>query len=366
MNGAADQEEALTRPTPPPGPSGHPHHKGEGRFLRSLTPDPYVVAILAMVVLASLLPARGDAAKDLALVTKLFIALLFFMQGAKLSREAVLRALLNWRLHLVILAATFALFPALGMAARLLPAVILPPTLATGVVVLCCLPSTVQSSIAFTSVARGNVAAAVCAASASNLFGIVLSPALITLTTGVHGGGSQLKQAEDIALQLLAPFVAGQIARIWIAGWVTRHARLVGLTDRGSILLIVYGAFSEAVVRGIWREVSVLQIVWLIGVCLALLAAVLAITTLAARRLGFDTEDEIAIVFCGSKKSLASGVPMASILFPAASVGLIVLPLMIFHQLQLMACAVLAQRYAARPRVSAQPSPLAAASAGPS
>jgi sodium/bile acid cotransporter 7 len=221
----------------------------------------------------------------------------------------------------------------------------------------------VQSSIAFTSVARGNIAAAVCAASASNLLGILVAPALITLTTGVHGGGSQWKQAEDIALQLLAPFVAGQIARIWIAGWVARHNRLVGLTDRGSILLIVYGAFSEAVVRGIWREVSAVQILELALVCGALLAIVLTITTLAARRLGFDTEDEIAIVFCGSKKSLASGVPMASILFPPASVGLIVLPLMIFHQLQLMACAVLAQRYAARPSVG-QPATVAAAESG--
>jgi sodium/bile acid cotransporter 7 len=317
-------------------------------WLRGLAPDRYVLAILGMVALASVLPARGAAASDLALATKLVIALLFFLHGAKLSRQAVVAGIIHWRLHLMILAATFMLFPLLGLLAARLPGVILPPTLATGVVFLCCLPSTVQSSIAFTAVARGNVAAAVCAASASNLFGIFITPVLVALTLGVHGGGSPVGEVESIGLQLLAPFVAGQIARVWIAGWMTRHSKLVGLVDRGSILLVVYGAFSEAVAQGIWQRVSIAQIAWLALVCVALLAIVLVITAQLSRRLGFDRADEIAIMFCGSKKSLATGVPMASILFPAGAVGLIVLPVMLFHQLQLMACAVIAQRYAAR------------------
>jgi sodium/bile acid cotransporter 7 len=305
------------------------------------------LAILGMVALATVLPVRGAAATDLSLITKLVIALLFFLHGAKLSRDAVIAGITNWRLHLVILASTFALFPVLGLLAARLPTTILPTTLATGVVFLCCLPSTVQSSIAFTSVARGNVAAAVCAASASNLFGILLTPLLAAALIGVRGAGSPLKEVQDITLQLFAPFVAGQVARLWIADWMKRHAKLVGLVDRGSILLVVYGAFSEAVVQGIWSRVSIAQICWLFVICGALLAVVLAITALAARRLGFDKPDEIAIVFCGSKKSLATGVPMAGILFPPASVGMVVLPVMLFHQLQLMACAVIAQRYAA-------------------
>jgi len=318
-------------------------------WLKTLAPDRYVLAILATVGVASVLPVRGALAGDLSLVTKLVIALLFFLHGAKLSRDAVLAGVTHWRLHLVIVAATFALFPLLGLLTVHLPSAILPTTLATGVMFLCCLPSTVQSSIAFTSVARGNVAAAVCAASASNLFGIFITPVLVAATLGVRGAGSPLQEATSIALQLLAPFVAGQIARIWIADWMKRHSKLVGLVDRGSILLVVYGAFSEAVVRGIWHEVSVVQILLLIVVCGALLAIVLGLTAFASRRLGFDKADEIAIVFCGSKKSLATGVPMAGILFPPASVGLIVLPVMLFHQLQLMACAIIAQRYAARP-----------------
>jgi sodium/bile acid cotransporter 7 len=330
---------------PPPAPAP----RGGGGLLKSLAPDRYVLAILATVGVASVLPVRGAVAVDLALVTKLVIALLFFLHGAKLSRDAVLAGITNWRLHLMILAATFVLFPLLGLLAVRLPTTILPTTLATGVLFCCCLPSTVQSSIAFTSVARGNVAAAVCAASASNLFGIFLTPLLVAATLGVRGAGSPVEEAEAIAVQLFLPFVAGQIARIWIAGWMTRHAKLVGLVDRGSILLVVYGAFSEAVVQGIWSKVSVLQLLLLAVVCGALLAIVLAVTAFASRWLKFDKADEIAIVFCGSKKSLATGVPMAGILFPPASVGLIVLPVMLFHQLQLMACAVIAQRYAARP-----------------
>lgn len=311
--------------------------------------DPYIVAILCMVGLASLAPVRGCLAADFGWLTKAAIALLFFLHGAKLSREAVIAGLTHWRLHLTVLAATFALFPLLGLAIVRLPDSILPGSLAAGVLFLCLLPSTVQSSIAFTSVARGNVAAAVCAASASNLLGIFLTPVLVTLAMGARGGGLSLGELQSIVLQLLLPFLAGQFARRWLRGWIARHARVVGWVDRGSILLVVYGAFSAAVTQGLWRQVSAMQVVIVALVCLVLLALALLATVGAARALGFSTADEITIVFCGSKKSLASGVPMAGIFFPPAAVGLMVLPLMIFHQIQLMACAFIAQRYAARP-----------------
>jgi len=317
--------------------------------MKRFLPDPYIIAILAMVVLASLVPVRGDGAAAFSLATKLAIALLFFLHGARLSREAVVAGLTHWQLHLVVLAATFGLFPLLGLAARRLPTAILPGPLAAGVLFLCCLPSTVQSSIAFTSVARGNIAAAVCAASASNLIGIFLTPVLVALTMGARGAPLSFAKVSAVVEQLLIPFALGQALRAPLAGWMGRHGRLVGYVDRGSILLVVYGAFSAAVVQGIWRQVSVPQIAWLAAACAALLAIVLIVTTFGARALGFDKADEVTFVFCGSKKSLASGVPMAAILFPPASVGVLVLPLMLFHQFQLMACAVIAQRYAARP-----------------
>jgi sodium/bile acid cotransporter 7 len=315
------------------------------RSLSALRPDNFTLAIVAAVGFASLLPARGGAADVVHVATILAIALLFFLHGARLSREAVLSGALHWRLHLVVLCATFALFPLLGLALRHALASWLPDSLLVGLMFLCLLPSTVQSSIAFTSIARGNVAAAVCSASLSNLVGIFLTPALVALLMNLKGGVS-LGEVGAIVLQLLLPFLAGHFLRPWIGAFVARRRAAVGFVDRGSILLIVYLAFSEAVDNGIWNVVGVGDVVKLILVCALLLAVVLAATTLAARRLGFARTDEIVIVFCGSKKSLASGVPMAGVLFPLAQVGVAVLPLMLFHQIQLLACAALARRYA--------------------
>jgi sodium/bile acid cotransporter 7 len=318
-----------------------------GGLLSRLKIDTYLFLILAMVVAASLLPARGDAAVAFGWATRIAIGLVFFLHGARLSREAVIGGLTHWRLHLVVLAATFVLFPLLCLGIAALPAWIAPPTLAGGIIFLGCLPSTIQSSIGFTVIARGNVAAAVAAASASNLLGIVITPVLVGLLLHAKGAISA-DSAWAIVLQLLFPFVAGQLLRRWIGGWVAAHARLVQAVDRGSILLVVYTAFASAVVAGVWSQIGAVDLLRLSILCCALLSAVLAATYFTARACGFSKPDEIAIVFCGSKKSLASGVPMAGVLFPAATAGLALMPLMLFHQIQLMACAVIAQHYAKR------------------
>jgi sodium/bile acid cotransporter 7 len=317
-------------------------------LLGKLKIDGYILALFGMVVLASILPVRGEAAAITDVVVKVAIALLFFLHGAKLSREAVVAGMTHWRLHLLILAFTFVLFPALGL--LISKSGLLSPTLSAGMLFLCCLPSTVQSSIAFTSIGRGNVAAAVCAASASNLLGIFLTPVLVGFLMHAHGEtGGAWASIKPIVIQLLLPFVVGQIVRPWVGPWIDRHKALVGRVDRGSILLVVYSAFSAAVIGGIWHKVSIPELGVLLIACAILLAVVMAITIFGSRALGFSKADEVAIVFCGSKKSLASGVPMAGILFPGATAGILVLPLMLFHQIQLMACSVLAQRYGARP-----------------
>ena len=318
-------------------------------LVQKLRIDPYMLALVGMVVLASLLPASGAAAVQLGLVTKLAVGLLFFLHGARLSPQSVGAALVHWRLHLTILAISFAVFPLIGLGASHLPSAILPVSLAQGVLFLCCLPSTVQSAIAFTAVARGNVAAAVVAASASNLIGIVATPILVGLLMHAQGGSMSWTAVEAILVQLFLPFALGQALRPWIGGFVTRHKASLTYVDRGSILLIIYSAFSNSVTGGLWDKVAGADLMRLLVVCLALLGLVLTLSTLMARALGFNKMDEIAIVFAASKKSLATGVPMAGILFSAATAGMIVLPLMIFHQIQLMACAFLAQRYGQRP-----------------
>jgi sodium/bile acid cotransporter 7 len=312
-----------------------------------LRPDNFTLAIFGAVVAASFLPVSGSAASALKTTANLAIALLFFMHGAKISRQAALAGLTHWRLHLLIIAATFLLFPLIGLAvaASGLP---VPPEMMAGIIYMTLLPSTVQSSIAFTSIAKGNVAAAVCAASASNLLGIFLTPALVSLTLNGTGVSLGWDAVEAIALQLLFPFLLGQALQPWVGGFITRHKSALTFFDRGSILLIVYLAFSEAVIGHLWQTVSVGTLALLIVLNAAILALVLMATTLSSRAFGFDTADEIAIVMCGSKKSLASGVPMANIIFAGQNLGMIVLPIMIFHQIQLMVCAVLAQRYARR------------------
>jgi solute carrier family 10 (sodium/bile acid cotransporter), member 7 len=310
--------------------------------------DPYILALLLTVAVASLFPARGAVATGFGHATTIAIGLLFFLYGARLSTREAVDGLKHWRLHGLVFLATFVLFPLLGVLSLLLVPWALTPGLFTGLMFLCFLPSTVQSSIAFTSIARGNVAAAICSASFSNMIGIVLTPLLVTVFLSTGTGGVSLGAVRDIMLQLLLPFVAGQLLRRWIGGFITRHKKVLSYVDRGSILLVVYAAFSAGVVAGIWERLSVVSLLVLLAVNAALLAVVLVATTFAARRLRFSTEDEIAIVFCGSKKSLASGLPMATVLFPAATVGLTVLPLMMFHLMQLMVCAWLARRYGAR------------------
>jgi sodium/bile acid cotransporter 7 len=307
--------------------------------------DPFILTLIATVALAALFPASGGAADVAGGASTGAVALLFFLYGARLSTRDALDGLKHWRLHVTVLACTFVLFPLLGLATEVLVPSVLTPQLYHGLLFLCLVPSTIQSSIAFTSIARGNVPAAICAGSFSSLAGIVLTPLLAALLIGGGTVGISTDSVFKIVAQLLLPFVAGQLLRRWISGFLTRHKRVLGLVDRGSILLVVYTAFSEGMVAGIWHQVTLGRLGALLLVEAAVLAVMLSATWHGGKRLGFGRGDRIAIQFAGSKKSLAAGLPMASVLF-GAHASLAVLPLMLFHQMQLMVCAVIAKRRA--------------------
>lgn len=341
--------------------------------------DPYILLLLGTVGLAAVLPARGTGADVASGASTAAIAFLFFLYGARLSTREAVEGLKHWRLHVTVLACTFVVFPLLGLAARGLEPVLLTHNLYTGLLFLTLVPSTIQSSIAFTSMARGNVPAAICAGSFSSLAGIVVTPLLAAALLGSSGGGFSADSLVKIVLQLLVPFLAGQVLRRCgvkrgraqrvrqggggrrEGGFITRHKKALGYVDRGSILLVVYTAFSEGMVQGIWHQVSAVRLAGLLAVEAVLLAVMLTLTWYGGKALGFQREDRIAIQFAGSKKSLASGLPMASVLF-GAHASLAVLPLMLFHQMQLMVCAVIAKRRAHDPEAATTPVPPVAAS----
>jgi sodium/bile acid cotransporter 7 len=208
-----------------------------------------------------------------------------------------------------------------------------------------------------TAAARGNVPAAIFNATLSTLLGIFLTPLLINLVIGHGGGGLPLGQTMlNVATLLLLPFVAGQVLRPLLGAWFARWKPWTSYVDRGVILLLVLNSFSDSVHDGLWSRHGASLIVYTLAGAALILAIVLWLSHFAARRCGFNTEDEITTVFCGSKKTLASGVPMAKLLFGAhPALGVIVLPIMFYHQLQLFTCSVLAQRYARRGAQSVTP-----------
>lgn len=318
-------------------------------MLQSLKkPDPLIVLIILAVILAVIAPARGDFAETFGQLTNVAIAFLFFLYGARLSTQEALNGLKHWRLHLTILAFTFVVYPLIGIALRPLTAFI-SHDMYLGILFLTLVPSTVQSSVAFTSIAKGNVAGAIVSASTSNLVGVFITPSLVMLLMGT-GGGVHIDTSVfgEIALLLLAPFILGQLTRRWVGKFAQSKATKV--VDRGSLAMVVYSAFSKGVVDGIWSSISIWELAFLVAFAAIFVAFMLWLTKKVSEKLGFKRADTVAIEFCGSKKSLATGLPMASVIFASGgtSLGLLILPLMIYHQVQLMMCSWLASRYAQR------------------
>ncbi|MCW1920311.1 bile acid:sodium symporter [Rhodobacter sp. KR11] len=315
--------------------------------LRRIGVDRYMMLLILTVTAGLVLPVSGDAALGLKRVIFWAIVLLFFLYGAKLPTRDILQGLTNWRLQLGILACTFGLFPLLGLALGPLAATMLPPAMGLGFLYIGCLPSTVQSSIAFTSVSGGNVAGAICAASISNLLAVGLTPALLALTIPQSSGhGVDLQTVWAISQQILLPFAAGQLARPWLSATLARHKGPVMVLDRGSILMIVYSAFSAGMVGGIWQRMTPGALGITLALCLALFGVVLAVTVWSGRAAGLPRGDVLALVYCGSTKSLATGLPMAGLIFADGDLSLIVLPLMIYHLMQLVLCSLISQRQA--------------------
>ncbi len=294
-------------------------------------------------------------------ITKAGVSLVFFLHGLGLPFAALKAGTLRWPLHLFVQASTFLMFPLLGIVFLSLAGGFMSPGLRLGFFYLCVLPSTVSSSVALTAAARGNVPVAVFNATLSALLGVVLTPLWLTFWAVPGEGRLPLGPVIlDLVKWLVLPLAVGQMLRPILSGWISRHKRLTSLVDRGTILLLVYTSFCDSVERGVWSEQGWETIALTLLGAAVLLAVALELTSTACRWFGFPEEDRIAAIFCGSKKTLASGVPMAALIFGAnADLGLILVPIMVYHQLQLVVCGILAGRWGRRelrPRSEAEPS----------
>ncbi len=314
--------------------------------------DPFVVVLVVVLVFGLLVPLGPGVRHVLGDASTVAVVLLFLLYGARLPTRDVVEGLRHWRLQSAIFAATFVLFPVLGLLARPLAEPWLGEGLALGLLYVCLLPSTVQSSVAMVSIARGNVAGAICGATVSNLLGMLITPVLVLwLMADVGAAGATsagLGRFGNVLATLLLPFVVGQVAQRWVGHWVRAHRPVTLAVDRGTILLVVLSAVSGATARRTWDGLTAWTVIALIGACAAVLAVVLAVTWWGGRAAGLSVEDRIALLHCGSTKSLATGLPMAGVLLPAAVLGTVVVPVVVFHQLELMVCSLLARRQALR------------------
>jgi sodium/bile acid cotransporter 7 len=310
--------------------------------------DLMVRLLVAAIVLASLIPATGEARAVAQWVSNAAIFVLFLLNGMRLPRAEVRRGLRNWRFLLPLVAWCFVAMPLAGLAVTRASDQLLPPLIALGFLYLGALPSTVQSGTAYTSLAGGNVAHSVVAAALLNLLGVFVSVPVFSLL----GGGAEARLGADglgkIFLVLILPFALGQVVQTRVSGWIAENRGLVTWMDRLSIAIAVYVAFSGAVEQGIWTRVAAAE--W--GVLTILVCGMMlfgfAGAWLLARSLRLDRGDRIAFVFAGAHKSVAMGAPLAAVLFPPAVAGLVLVPLLLYHLLQLVVSAPLASRLPSR------------------
>ena len=310
-------------------------------MLARIFPDRFVPILLATILLASLLPVRGAAVPIAQGVSTAAIILLFFLNGVRLPRDEVLHGIRNWKLQGSALLFCFGFMALLGLGAQLATAAILPVALALGFLFLGILPSTVQSATAASSMAGGNVAASVIAAALLNLVGVIAAPLLFATLAGSAGEISGAAALRIVAI-LLLPFIAGQFAQRWLQPWVLKHKGLTTAMDRTAIAVAVYVAFSAAVVAGIWDQLDGREIAIVFGAVAILLTLSFGGAWAFGALLKLARPDRITLLFAGAQKSIAVGAPLAATLFPPATAGMVLVPILVYHMAQLILSAWIA------------------------
>ncbi|MBV7363652.1 bile acid:sodium symporter [Actinomycetaceae bacterium TAE3-ERU4] len=305
--------------------------------------DYYILLLLLVLSVGILIPLPSQLVTIISFAAKAAVVLLFFLYGARLPTNEVIDGLKNWKVQTLVFIATFFLFPLFGLASHKLLIPILGSDFALGFLFLTLLPSTIQSSVTFTSIAHGNVPAAVCAATVSNLSGMFITPFLAGIFLNQSGVTFSFHTITGVLFQLLLPFVCGQLLQSYIGQTIRKYPQVTSLTDRTTIVLIVASAVASATAAGLWDSVSFYNVVALLLSSAFLLLTMLLLTWWSASLGGLSYQDKVVVLMCGSKKSLTSGLPIATVLFSPALTAAVTIPVLIFHQFQLVVCAIIAQ-----------------------
>lgn len=326
-------------------------------MLARLKVDPFVLALLSVIALAALWPAPGVSGGPLHadVIGSYGVGVIFLLYGVTLAADQMWRSMGLWREHLLVQGATFLLFPAIVFAVQFATDELFSQGILTGLFFLAALPSTVSSSVAMTSLARGNVPLSIFNASISSLIGVFVTPVLMAWYLHTAGSGLALTAVILKLLGLvLVPIAIGQLLRPLLGPILARHKSVVRLADRSVILVIVYNAFCDSMREGIWMSQDAWTLPLLAGMVIALFFTVYGILSAVCRLIGLSVEDRISVLFCGSKKSLVTGLPMAGIMFGTSpQAALIIAPLMMYHLFQLLIVSFIASGYARRPQVPA-------------
>lgn len=303
-----------------------------------------VQLIVVAILLATLLPVTGHGREIAQWISNAAVFILFLLYGLRLSRREVLAGLGNHRLLVPLTIWVFGVMAAAGWLLWHGGGSFLPATLALGFLYLGVLPSTVQSATAYSSLAGGNVASSVVAAALINILGVFVSAPLFSLLAGSKAAAFHGDSLVKVMTMLLLPFVIGQVLQGFTRRWVADHRKAITVMDRSSIGIAVYVAFSGAVEQGIWKKVEVADWGGLLIGCTLLLVLGYGGSWLLARALRLPRGDRIAMLFAGAQKSVAMGAPLATVLFPAATAGIILLPLLVYHLAQMVVAAPIAGR----------------------
>ncbi|MFM5952787.1 MAG: bile acid:sodium symporter family protein [Novosphingobium sp.] len=306
--------------------------------------DPMVRLLVLAIALAVLLPVKGSAREVAQFVSNGAVFLLFFLNGLRLPRHEVVTGLTNHRLLWPLVAWCFGGMALVGWGLWQAGQGWMPALIALGFLYLGCLPSTVQSATAYSSLAGGNVASSVVAAALLNLLGVFVTAPLFSLLGGAQGAAFHGDALLKVVMILLVPFMLGQVAQGKLGGWVREHRQLATWFDRASIAIAVYVAFSGAVEQQFWTRVDAAGWLWLAGgVALFLSIGHLGAWVLGGL-LGLDRPNRVSMLYAGAQKSIAMGAPLAAVLFSPAAAGVVLLPILLYHLAQLVVAAPLAAR----------------------